>query len=217
MKDPGGRLLVSRKTYPANTVLCHEGEICDRIYLLLRGSMQLVAQDKVVRSIDEPGSFVGELTPLFNQPRATTLVTREECECIEIPASYLEDLLAQSPEEGANLLGILAERLLRKSDAFHRLEKELVGVRRPEEEPLAAARAAELRRVILVAAEPNLLEPLNYHLVPIGYHVEHMSDPVAVMRDLEELDPDMIIFDGADYPRQWKPLLKLLREQWAMA
>ncbi len=214
MKDHGGRLLVSRKTYPANTVLCHEGEICDRIYLLLRGSMQLVAQDKVIRTIEEPGSFVGELTPLFNQPRATTLVTREECECIEIPASYLEDLLAQSPEEGANLLGILAERLLRKSDAFHRLEKELVGVRRPEEEPLAAARTAELRRVILVAAEPNLLEPLNYHLVPVGYHVEHMSDPVAVMRDLEELDPDMIIFDGADYPRQWKPLLKLLRGQW---
>jgi CRP-like cAMP-binding protein len=214
MKDQGGRLLISRKTFPPNTVLCHEGEICDSIYLLLSGSIQVVAQDRVVRSVDQPGSFVGELTPLFNQPRTTTLVTREECECIEIPASYLEDLLAQSPEEDLNLLGILAERLLKKSDAFQRLEQELVGLRRTEQGDTEQAAPAQLRRVLLVAAEPSLVDPLNYHLVPVGFRVEHFNDPVVVIRDLEELHPDMIIFNGADFPRQWKPLLKLLREKW---
>lgn len=214
MKEQGGRLLISRKTYPPNTVLCHEGEVSDSIYLLLRGSIQIVSQDKVIRTIDQAGSFVGELTPLFNQPRTTTLVTREECECIEIPASYLEDLLAQSPEEDVNLLGILAERLLKKSDAFQRLEQELAGARRADEEPSVSAGPAQLRSVILVAAQPNLLDPLNYHLVPIGFRVQHIGDPIAVLRDLEELRPDMIIFNGADFPRQWKPLLKLLREKW---
>ena len=216
MTVEGGRLLISRKTYPPNTVLCREGEACDRIFLLLRGSIQVVAQDRVIRSIDQAGSFVGELTPLFNQPRSTTLVTREESECIEIPASYLEDLLAQSPEEDVNLLGILAERLLKKSDAFRRLEQELNIVRRSDDEAAGSPQSAQLRRVILVASQPHFVGPLNYHLVPVGYRVEHMSDPVAVMRDLEELHPEMIIFNGADFPRQWKPMLKLLREKWGL-
>ena len=214
MSDQGGRFLVSRKTYPPNTVLCREGEICDSIYLLLRGSIQVVVQDRVIRTIDQPGAFVGELTPLFNQPRGTTLVTREQCECIEVPVSYLEDLLEQSPDEDVSLLGIVAERLLKKSDAFRRLEQELAAVRGGDQEPSAAAQPAQLRRVILVAKDPLFTAPLNYHLVPIGYQVEHTSDPVALMYDLEELHPDLIIFNGADFPRQWKPLLKLLRDNW---
>jgi CRP-like cAMP-binding protein len=214
MADQGGRFLVSRKTYPPNTVLCREGETCDSIYLLLRGSIQVVSQDRVIRTIDQPGTFVGELTPLFNQPRGTTLVTREQCECIEVPTSYLEDLLEQSPDEGVSLLGIVAERLLRKSEAFRRLEQELSVLRSADEEPSAAAQPAQLRRVILVAAEPLFTAALNYHLVPIGYQVEHMSDPVAVMNNLEELHPDLMIVNGADFPRQWKPLLKLLRDKW---
>jgi CRP-like cAMP-binding protein len=214
MADQGGRFLVSRKTYPPNTILCREGEVCDSIYLLLRGSIQVVAQDKIISTIDQTGSFVGELTPLFNQPRGTTLVTREQCECIEVPVSYLEDLLEQSPEEGVSLLGIVAERLLRRSEAFRRLEQELALTRKGEEEPSTTVQPVPLRRVILVAAEPLFAAPLNYHLVPIGYQVEHTSDPVALMNNLEELRPDLIIVNGADFPRQWKPLLKLVRDNW---
>ncbi len=214
MTAQGGRFLVSRKTYPPNTVLCREGEVCESIFLLLRGSIQVVSQERVIRTVDQAGSFVGELTPLFNQPRGTTLVTREECECVEIPASYLEDLLEQSPEEDVSLLGIVAERLLRKSDAFRRLERELASIRGLEEEPSAAAQPAALRRVILVAADPLFAAPLDYHLMPIGFRVEHTSDPVALMRDLEEIHPELIIFNAADFPRQWKPLLKLVRDQW---
>ncbi len=49
MTDLGGRLLVSRKSYPPNTVLCREGEPSESIYLLLRGSIQSPIRERSVR------------------------------------------------------------------------------------------------------------------------------------------------------------------------
>lgn len=210
--DPSVPIL--KKTYSPNTVLCHQGEICDEIYLLLRGAIQIVSNDHVVRTVDKPGSFVGELTPLFNQPRSTTLVTREECECLTIAAGYLESLLAQSPEEDVNLLGILAERLLRKTDTFRELEHELsLDWGSEDVEPDKIEEEGELRRIVLVARDDTLLETLNYHLMPLGYYVRHTAKPLEAINDLDDGTPDMVIFNSVDFPRQWKPMLKLLREK----
>ena len=51
--DPGIPIL--KKTYSPNTVLCHQGEICDEIYLLLRGAIQIVSDDQVLQTVDRVG------------------------------------------------------------------------------------------------------------------------------------------------------------------
>ena len=67
--------------------------------------------------------------------------------------------------------------------------------------------------MILVAARGELATSLGYHLKPLGFALEHYADPVRVIDRLEEIDPQAILFHGGDYPRHWKPLLKLARER----
>ncbi len=67
-------------------------------------------------------------------------------------------------------------------------------------------------KVLLVAEKDDFKNLLSYHLKPIGFEIVHYRDPVKALDNLEELNPDMILFHSGDFPRHWKPLLKLLRE-----
>jgi hypothetical protein len=67
--------------------------------------------------------------------------------------------------------------------------------------------------LLLVAAEETLKHTLEYHLQPMGFTVVHYDDPVRAIREIDDLRPEMVLFSAADYPRHWKPLLKLLRER----
>ena len=81
-----------------------------------------------------------------------------------------------------------------------------------EDEP--ESRGITRMKLLLVAAngEENAI-PLGYHLKPLGFTLEHFTDPVAVIERLEEIDPQAILFNAGDFPRHWKPLLKLAREK----
>jgi hypothetical protein len=68
-------------------------------------------------------------------------------------------------------------------------------------------------KMILVAAGGAHVTALGYHLKPLGFTLEHHTDPVRVIERIEELDPQAILFNAADFPRHWKPLLRLVREK----
>lgn len=68
-------------------------------------------------------------------------------------------------------------------------------------------------KMIYVAAAGEHAVALGYHLKPLGFTIEHYSDPVKVIENLEQLDPQAILFNAGDFPRHWKPLLRLAREK----
>jgi len=68
-------------------------------------------------------------------------------------------------------------------------------------------------KMILVAAGGESAISLGYHLKPLGFTVEHHSDPVRVIENLDDIDPQAILYHAGDFPRHWKPLLKLAREK----
>jgi hypothetical protein len=68
-------------------------------------------------------------------------------------------------------------------------------------------------KMILVAARTEHVGALGYHLKPLGFTLEHYADPIQVIDRLEEMDPQAILFNAADFPRHWKPLLRLAREK----
>jgi hypothetical protein len=70
-------------------------------------------------------------------------------------------------------------------------------------------------KMILVAAGSAHVAALGYHLKPLGFTLEHRVDPVDVIAHIDELDPQAILFNAADFPRHWKPLLRLVREKKA--
>jgi hypothetical protein len=67
-------------------------------------------------------------------------------------------------------------------------------------------------KMILVAAGDEFTTSLRYHLRPLGFVLEHYSDPVRVIEELDLINPQAILFHAGDFPRHWKPLLQLARQ-----
>jgi hypothetical protein len=68
-------------------------------------------------------------------------------------------------------------------------------------------------KALIVARSEALKNLLSYHLKPLGFEILYSSDPVAVLENLEEMDPEMILASATDFPRHWKTLIKVLREK----
>jgi len=216
--DDEKKLIISRESFKPGDVLCREGAPCENIYLLLKGAIEITCGGNVIRIVDKEGTFVGDLSPLISDSCTNTLTAVENSECIAVPVAYLEGILQQNPEEGINLLGLLAGRILRKSEDFPDIKlqyEEMMLAEEDEQNFLAALRGEETipRKIVLVASENTFEEPLRYHFGPMGFKVYYNSKPRTVVENLDGISPDMIVFNAADFPRHWKPLLKLLRER----
>jgi DNA-binding response OmpR family regulator len=68
-------------------------------------------------------------------------------------------------------------------------------------------------KLLVVAQRKDLKDLITYHLNPIGFEILYYSDPVKVVDSIDEIQPDMLLFNAVDFPRHWKPVLKLLRER----
>lgn len=68
-------------------------------------------------------------------------------------------------------------------------------------------------KLLVVAQREELKNLVAYHLKPVGFEIVYYSDPVKVIDNLDELDPEMVLFSAVDFPRHWKPTLKLLRDR----
>ena len=213
------KLVIAKKNFSPGDILCKEGEKCPNLYLLLQGAVEITTSGKVVQIIDKEGTFIGDFNPLINHEGTTTLTVIQETECIVVPLYLLEDLILQRPEEGISLLGILAGRLLRKSDYFSEFQNQLTEMMWAEEEEenyLAALRGEEIKKkIVLVAKKEKYTKILNFHFNPIGFKTYYYSKPKEFIENLDSINPDMIIFHSVDFPRHWKPILKLLREKKA--
>ena len=81
-----------QQSYPADTVLCHEGALETTFYMILSGQVRVT---KVINDDEErllkylgSGDFFGEMAIIQNAPRAAKVVTTQDTTVLEI---YKED------------------------------------------------------------------------------------------------------------------------------
>ncbi len=65
----------------------------------------------------------------------------------------------------------------------------------------------------LVAARDDLRNLLAYHLEPLGFEVKKFTDALAAVNDIVAVTPDLVLLHSEDFPREWKPLLVLVRQR----
>ena len=70
-------------------------------------------------------------------------------------------------------------------------------------------------KILVVAEKDKIIEPIKKHLPPLGFDFIFYKNPVKAMDNLYEVSPEMIIFSAEDFPRHWKPFLKVLREYFS--
>src|SRR5450432_1705700 len=86
--------------YPADTVLCHEGELEEVFYILGEGQVivtqQLGDEERFLR-YSEPGQYFGEMALIANSPRNANVRTTVNSSMLEIDKDAFIEILRQNP------------------------------------------------------------------------------------------------------------------------
>lgn len=67
-------------------------------------------------------------------------------------------------------------------------------------------------KAMLVLEKDPVKHRVVEHLSPQGFVFIHYTNPLKAMDNLEEVDPEIVLFSAYDYPRHWKPFLQLFRQ-----
>jgi CRP/FNR family cyclic AMP-dependent transcriptional regulator len=105
------------RSYPPHTVLVHEQDQSDSLYIILGGRVKVYgsADDgrEVVYNTHGPGEYFGEMT-LDGGPRSASVMTLEPTRCAVVSGAQVRDFLAAHPDFALHLIRKLI-RLARTS------------------------------------------------------------------------------------------------------
>lgn len=107
----------TEEVYQSGTVLVRQGELADRIFLILSGNVRVVeaALDapSAYRFVAElgQGELFGEMGTLLGEARTTTVIAMEKTRCLVFPPQPFLSTLQESPGLAMAMLRAMAARL----------------------------------------------------------------------------------------------------------
>jgi CRP/FNR family cyclic AMP-dependent transcriptional regulator len=108
------------RTFPANAVLFHRGDLSDFVVFLLSGWTKVLTDSlyghETLLALRGPGDVLGELAAINGRPRFATVQTLMPTQVAVLYADRLLSRMRQRPDIAIALLGELADRL-RDSDS----------------------------------------------------------------------------------------------------
>ena len=120
----------TEREVPAGTVLIQEGSKTGRLFVLIKGQLEVIRGDNVVAVLAEPGAVTGEMSLLLDRPHTATvraaadstiyqfddagsflsaqpavalLIARLLAQRLNVASSYLADLMKQYEGHGTHL------------------------------------------------------------------------------------------------------------------
>ena len=82
----------------------------DKMYVLILGEIEMIAQDKVIGSV-KPGETFGEMAVIAQAPRTATARAKTECTVIDLDDKQFQVALQHKPEFALHLMSIMNSRL----------------------------------------------------------------------------------------------------------
>src|SRR6056297_1331296 len=70
-------------------------------------------------------------------------------------------------------------------------------------------------KILLVSERDELKGYIRRNFMPRGAEIIQYYNPIKAMDNLDEIDPDVVLFSAQDFPRHWKPFLIFLRDSRA--
>ncbi len=112
------------KQIPANTVLFHEGDAGEQMYILQSGKVKISKRirgvEKTLATLDK-GEFFGEMAILNDKPRSATAETLEPCDMLVIDRKTFDALIRGNAEIAVRFIKRLADRLREANDQMESL------------------------------------------------------------------------------------------------
>jgi CRP/FNR family cyclic AMP-dependent transcriptional regulator len=101
------------KSYPKGTLLIHEGDVGEMLFIVRAGRVKAYSTDdgerEIVYGVYGPGEYIGEMS-LDGGPRSASVVTLEPTRCVLISRATLREHIAQHPDFAFELLGRVIRR-----------------------------------------------------------------------------------------------------------
>jgi CRP/FNR family cyclic AMP-dependent transcriptional regulator len=132
------------RTFPKNTVLIHEGDVGDSLYIILAGRVKVYASNEegkeVVLDFHGPGEYVGEMS-LDGAPRSASVLAVEPTRCAIVTRAQFRGFLDAHPDFAWHLITKLIHRVrvatenvksLALSDVYGRLVRLLNALAVPQ-------------------------------------------------------------------------------------
>ena len=94
----------------AGDIVMREGEVGDEAYVLDRGSLRVTREESLLAELG-PGSWVGEMSLLLDEPRTATVTAITDAQMRRVTKQSFARLLAQDPARTQELLRQLARRV----------------------------------------------------------------------------------------------------------
>ena len=141
--------------YPADTVLCREGDPADTFYVITDGRLavtrEMEGDEQFLLAFLGPGQYFGEMALLSDDTRAATVTTITETAVLEISKDQFEEIFSSSRAVARSFLTTLVN-IIRETDkrAIEDLEARNVELANAYTE-LEAAQADKIARAALEA------------------------------------------------------------------
>jgi len=184
------------KTYPPETVICHENEVEYVFYMILEGDFEVTkvinnSETRLLKSLTA-GDFFGEMALIHNAPRAATVRTKTNVIVLELDKEGFNRVLKRSPSIAMAMVSEISNRLRQNdkmaiedlrmraselADAYQRLAEQDLARRE-----FLTTVAHELRTPLMVAG--GYLQALQKGMVP----AEEMDAKVdTIARNIDQI------------------------------
>ncbi|MCC7446212.1 MAG: cyclic nucleotide-binding domain-containing protein, partial [Anaerolineae bacterium] len=103
------------RTYPPDTILCHEGAYESVFYVIAEGEVIVTKKfderEELVLRHTVAGEFFGEMAIIQDAPRSATVTTVVETTVLELDKSTVETMLGQNPSMALAMIRTTFDRL----------------------------------------------------------------------------------------------------------
>lgn len=108
------------KTYEAGEVIFREGESGDLMFILLDGAVELRMKvekgEAVIKVVNTPNDFFGEMALLDDRPRSATAVAERRSRLLVVDGPSFESMILQNGKFALKIIKVLSERIRRSND-----------------------------------------------------------------------------------------------------
>lgn len=170
------------RPFPKNTVLIHEGDVGDSLFIILSGRVKVYASSaegkEVVIDFHGPGEYVGEMC-LDGAPRSASVMTVEPTTCAIVNRAQVREFLLAHPDFAWHLIEKLIHRVrsatenvksLALSDVYGRLVRLLTTLAQPADGAWVVPEKLTQQEIASrVGASRDMIGKLLKDLVAGGY------------------------------------------------
>ncbi|GAB4460646.1 MAG: hypothetical protein Fur0044_52860 [Anaerolineae bacterium] len=185
--------VVVTRDYPADSIICHEGQLEYTFYIIQEGQVAFtkqMAQGEQFLGMKGPGEFFGELGVLDRAPRAATVLALSDCRLIELDEQTLNDILARNPSVSRAIMRGIT-RSVRDTDRITIAELQLKNTELARTlDDLRAAQAELLRRERL-KRDLEIAAQVHKNILPTSFPQVPGFEFAALARPAREIGGDL--------------------------